>query len=56
VEDLVGRAGDAGGRPDPSPRQDFGFMYGRSFEDLDGHIWELMWMDAEAAKKAMAAG
>jgi predicted lactoylglutathione lyase len=56
VDDLVGRAGDAGGRPDPSPRQDFGFMYGRSFEDLDGHIWELMWMDAEAAKKAMAAG
>jgi predicted lactoylglutathione lyase len=56
VDDLVGRAGDAGGRPDPSPRQDFGFMYGRSFEDLDGHIWELMWMDAEAAKKAMPAG
>ncbi len=28
-------------------------MYGRSFEDLDGHIWELMWMDMEAAAKAM---
>jgi hypothetical protein len=29
-------------------------MYGRSFEDPDGHIWEVMWMDAEAAVKAMA--
>ena len=34
-------------------RQDYGFMYGRSFEDLDGHIWEIMWMDLEAAKAAM---
>lgn len=25
--------------------QDYGFMYGRSFNDLDGHIWEVMWMD-----------
>lgn len=37
---------------DPSPRQDHGFMYGRSFEDPDGHIWEAMWMDVEAAKAA----
>jgi uncharacterized protein len=29
-------------------------MYGRSFEDPDGHIWEVMWMDVEAAKTAMA--
>ena len=28
-------------------------MYGRSFEDPDGHIWEIMWMDVEAA---LAAG
>jgi hypothetical protein len=28
-------------------------MYGRSFEDPDGHIWEVMWMDADAAKVAM---
>jgi hypothetical protein len=27
-------------------------MYGRSFEDPDGHIWELAWMDMEAAMKA----
>ncbi len=25
--------------------QDYGFMYGRSFNDLDGHIWEIIWMD-----------
>jgi hypothetical protein len=29
-------------------------MYGRSFEDPDGHIWEVMWMDVEAAQAAMA--
>ena len=54
VDDVVGKAGAAGGRADPSPKQDHGFMYGRSFEDPDGHIWEVMWMDMEAAKAAMA--
>jgi len=54
VDDMVGKAGAAGGRADPGPKQDYGFMYGRSFEDLDGHIWEVMWMDAEAAAKAIA--
>ena len=29
-------------------------MYGRSFEDPDGHMWEVMWMDVEAAKEAMS--
>jgi predicted lactoylglutathione lyase len=29
-------------------------MYGRSFEDPDGHIWELMWMDMAAAQAAMS--
>ncbi len=55
VDDIVGRANKAGGRADPSPKQDFGFMYGRSFEDPDGHIWEVMWMDVEAATKAQSA-
>ncbi|MFU0507760.1 VOC family protein [Pseudaminobacter sp. NGMCC 1.201702] len=49
VDDVVEKAGAAGGRADPSAKQDSGFMYGRSFEDPDGHIWEVMWMDAEAA-------
>ena len=55
VDDVLGRAKAAGGTTDPSPKQDFGFMYGRSFEDPDGHIWEVMWMDVEAATKAHSA-
>ena len=54
VDALVEKAGTAGGKVDPGPKQDHGFMYGRSFEDPDGHIWEVMWMDVEAAKVAMA--
>ncbi len=48
VSELVQKATDAGGKADPTPVQDFGFMYGRSFEDPDGHIWEVMWMDPES--------
>jgi predicted lactoylglutathione lyase len=55
VDQTVEKAGPAGGKVDPTPKQDHGFMYGRSFEDPDGHIWEVMWMDVEAAQKAMAA-
>jgi predicted lactoylglutathione lyase len=53
VDGTVAKAAGAGGRADPGPKQDYGFMYGRSFEDPDGHIWEVMWMDVEAAKSAM---
>jgi len=55
VDDMVGKAQAAGGGVDPCPRQDYGFMYGRSFEDPDGHIWEVMWMDVEAATVAQSA-
>lgn len=48
VEAIVGKAVAAGGRPDPTPKQDLGFMYGRSFEDPDGHIWENAYMDVSA--------
>lgn len=48
VSRLVARASSAGGKADPTPVQDYGFMYGRSFEDPDGHIWEVMWMDPDA--------
>lgn len=54
VDGTLGKAQAAGGRPDPSPPQDHGFMYGRSFEDLDGHIWEIMWMDVMAAQAVHA--
>ena len=48
VNAVVDQAGGAGGQIDPNPTQDYGFMYGRSYADLDGHIWEVMWMDAAA--------
>ena len=48
VDDLVRKAVAAGGRS-PVPPQDHGFMYGHGFEDLDGHQWELTYMDPNAA-------
>ena len=56
VDHTLAKAVAAGARPDPVPPQDFGFMYGRSFEDPDGHIIELTWMDVEAAMAAMSGG
>ena len=47
VDEITGKALAAGGR-EPRDRQDYGFMYSRSFEDPDGHIWEPMWMDLDA--------
>ena len=55
VDGMVAKASAAGATIDPCPQQDYGFMYGRSFEDPDGHIWEVMWMDVAAAQKAMSA-
>jgi len=52
VDKLARTASWAGGRADPMPSQDYGFMYGRSFEDPDGHIWEAVWMDVAAAMSA----
>lgn len=54
VDATIDRAAAGGGVADPSPKQDYGFMYGRSFEDPDGHHWEVMWMDMTAAQEAMA--
>ena len=53
VESVVVDATRAGGAADPTPTQDHGFMYGRSFEDPDGHIWETMWMDPKVAAGEM---
>ena len=55
VDRIVAEATSAGGKADPTPTQDMGFMYGRSFEDPDGHIWEVMWMDPEAAEQGPPA-
>ena len=54
VDATIAKAAAAGGKADPNPTQDHGFMYGRSYEDLDGHIFEVMWMDVETALKAMS--
>ncbi|MEH3145789.1 MAG: VOC family protein [Methylobacterium frigidaeris] len=48
VDAMVERAAAAGGAADPGEPQDYGFMISRSFEDPDGHIWEVMWMDPAA--------
>lgn len=44
VNEIVDKAMAAGGR-ESRRSQDYGFIYGRSFNDLDGHTWEVMWMD-----------
>ena len=48
VDAIVDKAVAVGGRSDPTPKQDMGFMYGRSFEDPDGHIWENVYMNMAA--------
>ena len=52
VDATLGKVLKAGGK-EPRDKQDHGWMYDRAFEDLDGHTWEVMWMDVEAATKAM---
>ena len=54
VDDIVAKATAAGGRADPSPKDEFDFMYGRSLEDLDGHMWGVTWMDVEAMANAQS--
>jgi uncharacterized protein len=51
VNDLVAKATAAGGTIPRGP-QDHGFMYGHGFEDLDGHIWELIYMEPGAQSKS----
>jgi predicted lactoylglutathione lyase len=55
VDLTLEQAVQAGGTADPSPKQDYGVMYGRSVADPDGHIWEIMWMDAAAAEQGKDA-
>ncbi|MFC6487511.1 VOC family protein [Nitratireductor sp. GCM10026969] len=48
VDAIAEAAAAAGGRADVQERQDMGFMYVRTFEDPDGHVFEPMWMDPAA--------
>jgi hypothetical protein len=50
VDTIVSDAVAAGGSTYNKP-QDHGFMYGHGFQDLDGHIWEVMWMDPAAVQQ-----
>ena len=49
VDELINKAVAAGGTANDDI-QDQGFMYGRSFEDLDNHSWEIVWMDPAAVQ------
>lgn len=51
VDELADKALAAGGKESKEPA-DHGFMYVRSFEDLDGHLWEIAYMDMGAFSQA----
>src|SRR6476659_4375689 len=53
--DTVADAAIAAGGQDHDDAQDFGFMRSRSFFDLDGHGWQVMWMDPAAAEQGPEA-
>ena len=53
VDLFADRALAAGATP-AKEAQEYGFMYQRSFHDLDGHLWEVLWMDPVAAEKGPA--
>ena len=50
VDQMMEKVIGAGGKESRDP-QDHGWMYGRSFEDIDGHLWEIFYMDETAIKK-----
>ena len=51
VDEVVRKAVAAGGKTFNDP-QDYGFMYGHGFQDVDGHIWELAYMEPSAIKQS----
>jgi predicted lactoylglutathione lyase len=53
VDGFAGKALELGGSAANEP-MDYGFMYGRSFNDLDGHLWEVVWMDPAALEQSPA--
>jgi predicted lactoylglutathione lyase len=56
VDQTVDAAGSAGGKTDVGLKQEpNAMMYGRDFEDPDGHSWEVMWMDPSAAEQGASA-
>jgi predicted lactoylglutathione lyase len=47
VDEMVSKALEAGGTT-PNEKQDYGWMYGWGYQDLDGHLWEVVYMDMNA--------
>jgi uncharacterized protein len=47
---MINKVIEAGGR-ESRESQDHGWMYGRSFQDIDGHLWEIIYMDESAIQK-----
>jgi uncharacterized protein len=54
VDAITEAAAAAGGKADIRERQDMGFMYLRTFEDPDGHVFEPAWMNVEATGEQQA--
>ena len=50
VDEMINKVIKAGG-VEPNEPQDHGWMYGRSFQDVDGHLWEVFYMDASAVNQ-----
>ncbi len=48
VDKMNSIATQNGGTSDINPKQDHGFMYNRNLADLDGHVWEMFWMNQDA--------
>jgi len=48
VNAVIEKGVAAGGRADPNPAQDLGFMFNRHIEDPDGNVWEFLWMNPAA--------
>ena len=49
VDQMINKALESGGKQSREP-QDHGWMYGRSFEDINKHLWEIIYMDESALK------
>ena len=49
VDEMMQKVFQAGGKESREP-QDHGWMYGRSFQDINGHLWEIIYMDEKALK------
>jgi hypothetical protein len=50
VDGMINKVIKAGG-VEPNEPQDHGWMYGRSFQDIDGHLWEVFYMDSSAVNQ-----